>query len=100
MDFKLLADEFIAALKDTATDIRVELTGDLTEVRDYVAERMRYLAPLRDDAGFYEAVEDEAVNVLLMGAGATVNRADALDERLQALAKGLLAMAARAAGLA
>lgn len=99
MDFQLLADEFIAALKDTATDIRVELKGDLTEVRDYTAERMKYLVPLRNDAGFYEAVEDEAVNVLLTAAGAAVSRADALDERLQALAKGLLSMAARAAGL-
>ncbi len=100
MDFQILADEFIAALKDSASDIGVELKEDLIEVRDYAAARMRYLAFLRDDAGFYEAVEDEAVNILLASAGASVNRADALDERLQALAKGLLAMAARAVGLA
>ena len=99
MNFTLLADEFIAALKDTASDIRVELKGDLEEVRDYAAERMRHLASIRDDVGFYEAVEDEAVNVLLESAGAATSRADALDERLQALAKGLLSMAARAAGL-
>jgi hypothetical protein len=100
MDFQALADEFVAALKDTAADIRVELKGDLIEVRDYVANRMSYLASIRGDAGFYEAVEDEAVNILLESAGAAVLRADALDERLQALAKGLLSMAARAAGLA
>ncbi len=100
MDFQALADEFVAALKDTAADIRVELKGDLTAVRDYTAERMRYLTGIREDAGFYEAVEVEAVNVLLESAGTAVDRADALDERLQALAKGLLSMAARAAGLA
>ena len=99
MDFQALADEFVDTLKDTAADIRVELKGDLTAVRDYAAERMRYLAGIYGDVGYYEAVEDEAVNVLLASAGAAVNRADALDERLQALAKGLLSMAARAAGL-
>lgn len=95
-----LGQEFLDMLRVHAREVGVELKGDMDEVRWYAAERMGHLSEILDEPGYQEALEAETINVLLVAAGRSVVRADALDDRLKALAKGLLGMGARALGLA
>lgn len=95
-----LGQEFLTLMVRHADELGVELSGDLQLVRGYATDRMLHLSRILDQRGYADALDAEVVNVLLVAAGRGVARADALDDRLKALAKGLLGMGARALGLA
>lgn len=91
-----IIDDFEALVVAEADALGIKLAENRDEWRRYSAATMRTLADAVEEPGFDEALRAAADNVTLKAAQGAVDSADALDERLKALVKGALGMAARA----
>ncbi len=92
---KILGKDIIESMRAEAAAVGVELKDDLEAVAIYAAGRADHLSLIVGDPGFEEALIAERDNVSLMASRAAVHRADAIDARVLAVARGGLALAAR-----
>lgn len=90
-----LSEDLVRQLKNEAGSMGFELTADLGEVALYASERIEHLSRCVGKPGFDLALEAERDNLALKVGIHSVTRADAIDARILAVARGGLAIAAR-----
>jgi hypothetical protein len=88
------SDAFRDLINATTARLNVELTTSLDDVQAYAAERMNHLSLIVHEPGYDEALVAEAMNVMLVATGHTVDAADAVDRELFGFIGGGLRIAA------
>lgn len=92
-----MSNEFGDLLSRLFKEQGVDMKRGGVEVAAYIAERTRVLARSVGQAGFEEAVADEASNVALFAGIDLVHQAKASDARIMGAIEGALAIGVRAA---
>lgn len=94
IDFNAMGQALVDLLKQNAVDLGIELKGDLKGAADVAATKMQELQAALGEPGYNRALEAAADSVVCKLADRAIDRGDAIDARLQAMAQGALGIVA------
>ncbi len=93
---KQIGDDFVALIKNQAEQIGEGLVDDLDSVSEYAAQRAEHLSTVVGEPGFDQALIAERDSIAIRIAIRAVDSADDFDNRLLAVVRGGLSIAANA----
>lgn len=96
MDTTTIKEEFKSLFNDAIVDAGSSLNTTSEELAAFAAERTNHLANIVGDPGFEEALRAETDNVFIQASIIIVERADALDAKIQGLIAATLRIGAKA----